>query len=307
MDDPRPAFARAHKQLRSMLRSDFVISELSRFQPPNASFRSFTSRNLSVLQVRGAPIDLRKSASKNPNVHFLQLKRGTIQLAHAGGTTVLNAGELVAYRGQHAIQLRHEQSVELVTLIVPARRLERWLPDWEAAEFVVAKQQAEGCLSFDIALDLLERGAQLREPSTAELVGQTVTQLIARSLSYTSLSEAAAPEELAEARRRRVKHFCRKNLGSAGLCVDTVAHATQLSRASLHRLFSDQAHTLMQWVQLERLEACRRLLEEGGCPRRSLIEIALSQGFRSAAHFSAAFRQRYGVTPRDYRARAHAN
>jgi AraC-like DNA-binding protein len=115
--------------------------------------------------------------------------------------------------------------------------------------------------------------------------------------------EAARPEDLAEAQRRKVRHFCRKNLSSVKLSVEWVAQATGLSRASLHRLFHDQAHTLMQWVQLERLEACRRLLAEPGIPTRTLTEIALSQGFKSPAHFSAAFRQRYGVTPRDYRPR----
>jgi transcriptional regulator GlxA family with amidase domain len=61
----------------------------------------------------------------------------------------------------------------------------------------------------------------------------------------------------------------------------------------------------MQWVQLERLEACRRLLDEPGLPARTLTEIALSQGFRSSAHFSASFRQRYGQRPRDYRRSGH--
>jgi AraC-like DNA-binding protein len=50
------------------------------------------------------------------------------------------------------------------------------------------------------------------------------------------------------------------------------------------------------------LEACQRLIDAPGIPKRTLTEIALSQGFKSPAHFSAAFRQRYGMTPRDYRA-----
>lgn len=287
-----------------MLKSDLVIDELSRSQPPNASFRSFAGRKISVLEVRGAPIDLRKSASQNANVHVLRLQRGTLRLAHDDGATVVNAGEFVAYRGRRALQLRHEQDIELMTLILPARALERWLPDWDAAELVVAKQQGESGLSFDIATDLLERGPELRDASAADVVGETIAQLIARALAQTTLCEAAALEELAEAHRRRVKHFCRRNLGSAELCVDTIARATRLSRASLHRLFSDQPQTLMQWVQVERLEASRRLLEEAGRPQHSLTEIALSQGFKSSAHFSAAFRQRYGVTPRTYRAAA---
>jgi AraC-like DNA-binding protein len=46
------------------------------------------------------------------------------------------------------------------------------------------------------------------------------------------------------------------------------------------------------------------LLAAPGIPARTLTEIALSQGFKSPAHFSATFRQRYGLTPRDYRSHA---
>jgi AraC-like DNA-binding protein len=234
---------------------------------------------------------------------LLRVQRGSVQLAHADGCTRLEAGHFVAFRGAQAIQFRHDQNIDMLAVFVPAQAIERWLPDWYAAEFVtVSNQQAEGRLSFDIARDLLDCGSRLHDSSAAELVGETVTRLMARSLAMTALTGAAAPHDLAEARRRKVRQFCRKHLGSASLSVDTVAQATGLSRASLHRLFRDQPHTLMEWVQLERLEACRRLLDASGVPRRTLTEIALSQGFKSPAHFSAAFRQRYGVTARDYRA-----
>lgn len=290
-------------QLGAMLKSDVAIDVLSPQQPRAGSFRSFASRSISVIDVQGAPLAIRKGASQSSDVHLLRLQRGSVQLLHTDGCTRLEAGQFVAFRGAQTIQFRHEQSIDLAAVFLPAPALERWLPDWQAAEFVpVANQQAEGRLSFDIARDLLGCGSQLKEGDAAELVGETVTRLMARSLAMTSLSDAAAPEDLAEAHRRKVRHFCRKKLGSAALSVETVARATGLSRASLHRLFRDQPHTLMQWVQLERLEACRRLLDAPGLARRSLTEIALSQGFKTPAHFSAAFRQRYGLTPRDYRA-----
>ena len=68
-------------------------------------------------------------------------------------------------------------------------------------------------------------------PDPADLVGETITRLIARSLAMTSLTDAAAPTDLAEAYRRKVRNFCRKNLGSAKLSVDAAARATGLSRA----------------------------------------------------------------------------
>lgn len=288
-------------QLATLLKSQFAIEKLSYRPPPDSRFRSFSSPNISVLDVQGSPIALRKAASHSTDVHLLRLQRGSVELSHAYGSFTLQAGAFVAYSGAHPIELRHEHNVDLVAVFLPVRAVERWLPDWQIAEFVVIHRQAEGRLSFDIARDLLGCGDQLQDSGSAELVGETVARLMARSLSLSSLATATAPEELAEAHRRRVRAYCRRNLGSAALCVDSVARGTQLSRASLHRLFRTEPHTLMQWVQIERLEACRRLLEQPGPARHSLTEIALSQGFKSPAHFSTAFRSRYGVAPRDYR------
>lgn len=291
--------------LSAVLKSEVTIDALAHTPSSDGRFKNFASRSISVLDVQGEPIALRKAASQTTDVHLLHLRRGSARLLHADGCTLLQAGQFVAFRGAQKLQFRHERSIEMLAIFLPMRALERWLPEWQSAEFVsVANQQAEGRLSFDIARDLLESGDRLRDRDAVELIGETVTRLMAQALSLAALSDSALPGDLAEAQRRKVRHFCRRQLGSNSLSVDTVARATGLSRASLHRLFQHQPHTLMQWVQRERLEACRRLLAAKGPARRTLTQIALSQGFKTSAHFSAAFRQRYGVTPREYRAAA---
>jgi AraC-like DNA-binding protein len=290
-----------------MLKSDFAVDPLARQDSQHGSFRSFVSRSISVLDVQGGAINLRKGVSATSDVHLIRLRRGTVQLAHAEGNTTVEAGQFVAYRGAQALQFRHEQEIDMLGVFLPGSALERWLPDWDAAEFVVSNDRAEGRLSFDIAHNLLDSAHQLQDKAAAEVVGETVARLLARALASTSLADAAEPADLAEARRRRVRHFCRKNLGSPHLSVELVARGTCLSRAAIHRLFHDQTHTLMQWVQLERLEACRRELAAVSVQPPTLTEIALANGWKSSAHFSAAFRQRYGQTPRAFRAMIQAD
>lgn len=287
-------------QLGTLLKSDVAIDPLAKLT--NGSFRSFVSPTISVLAVHGGAVAIQKGASHASDVHLLQLQHGSVELLHADGNTRLSAGQYLAFQGAQAIEFRHEQRIELLAVFVPGAAIERWLPDWRAAEFVtVASDQAEGRLSFEIARGLLDCGKHLHDGDAAELVGETVTRLLARSLAMTALVDAAPPQSLSEAQRRKVRQFCRSQLTSPSLSIDMVVRATGLSRASLHRLFHDQPHTLMQWVQLERLEACRRSLAAPGLPNRTLTEIALAHGFKGSAHFSTAFRQRYGLTPRDYR------
>ena len=296
------SLARVRSQLGTMLKAEVAVDPLTHLDLRRGSFRSFVSRAISVLDVRGGAIDLRKGSSATTDVHLMRLRRGSVQLVHSEGSTIVGPGQFVAYRGARTIQFRHEQDIEMLGLFLPGSALERWLPDWDAAEFVVSNDRAEGRLSFDIAHDLLESSAQLQDNAAVELVAETVTRLLARSLASASLADMADPADLAESRRRRVRRFCRKHLRSQHLSVDLVARGTGLSRAAVHRLFHDQPHTLMQWVQLERLEACRRALQEADAQPSTLTEIALAHGWKSSAHFSAAFRQRYGQSPRAYRA-----
>lgn len=130
-----------------MLKSDVAVDPLARMYPQQGSFRSFVSRSISVLDVQGGAIDLRKGVSCTSDVHVMRLRRGSVQLAYADGCTTVAAGQFVAYRGAHAIQFRHEHDIDMLGVFLRGSALERYLPDWDAAEFVVSNDRGEGCLS----------------------------------------------------------------------------------------------------------------------------------------------------------------
>ena len=89
------------------------------------------------------------------------------------------------------------------------------------------------------------------------------------------------------------------------LSVGSVAQAVGLSVAHLHRLFRQcEEQPLAHYVWAERLEACKRLLADPAAAGRSVSEIAFGLGFNDAAHFSRAFRARFGASPREWRERA---
>lgn len=52
------------------------------------------------------------------------------------------------------------------------------------------------------------------------------------------------------------------------------------------------------WLNLQRMEAAARLVQEGAIP---LAEVAQAVGYASAAHFSQAFRRHWGVAPSAWR------
>lgn len=57
--------------------------------------------------------------------------------------------------------------------------------------------------------------------------------------------------------------------------------------------------TPIQYLNQCRLQAAARLLKEE--PHRSVLDITMACGFNSSQYFATLFRQRFGMTPRDYR------
>ncbi|MEN9659821.1 MAG: hypothetical protein RL571_3286 [Pseudomonadota bacterium] len=80
---------------------------------------------------------------------------------------------------------------------------------------------------------------------------------------------------------------------------DALALHVGLSRRQLERLFKQHLAILpaRHYMQL-RLERARTLLQRTGI---SVVQIGLSCGFSSGAHFSTAYRAHFGISPREER------
>jgi transcriptional regulator GlxA family with amidase domain len=159
---------------------------------------------------------------------------------------------------------------------------------------------AGGTSAIDLMIHWLEQshgerlGRQLLLHFGMERLRSPGDQLLlptsARLSASTKLAEAVA---LMEA-----------NLGEP-LSTEDIAGLVGVSRRQLERLFKQHLDTLpSRWYLEQRLQRAQRLLQQGS---QSILQIGLSCGFTSGAHFSNAYRNCFGRTPRDERsARANA-
>ncbi|MDB5442464.1 MAG: transcriptional regulator, AraC family, partial [Phenylobacterium sp.] len=74
-----------------------------------------------------------------------------------------------------------------------------------------------------------------------------------------------------------------------------------ISPRSLQKLFASANQSFSTYVRSRRLERCRLDLSSPICASLSISEICFRWGFNGSAHFSRAFKERYGVSPREYR------
>lgn len=96
-----------------------------------------------------------------------------------------------------------------------------------------------------------------------------------------------------------IRDFIQANLASE-LSVDALAGLVGLSPTYFHRAFKTSfGVTPHAFVTEQRVAAACQLLRLE--PQRPIVEIAVSLGFSSQAHFSHTFRRRTGVTPGRWR------
>ena len=92
--------------------------------------------------------------------------------------------------------------------------------------------------------------------------------------------------------------FIRREQGK-GISVNRVAEEVAMSRRSLEKRFRDTiGRTILEEIQLVRLERAKRLLLETTYPVSKVAELS---GFGSTGYFIQFFQKRVGKTPRKYR------
>jgi len=144
--------------------------------------------------------------------------------------------------------------------------------------------------------DTLENltGDQLRPVELA------VTEFLVAGLA----AEVAQPNGAAairDAHLHRVRQAIESLLAEPDLRLGQVAEAAGVSPRYLQKLFAAAGEKFTRYVRQRRLERCRLDMLSPRYAEASISSIAFRWGFNGSAHFSRAFREQYGVSPREYR------
>ncbi|QKW09173.1 helix-turn-helix domain-containing protein [Streptomyces sp. NA04227] len=157
-------------------------------------------------------------------------------------------------------------------------------------------------------LTTLETDSGQYGPNDGVRLGMVLLDLCAGLLTHFAEDERALSPE---AHRRqlflRTQDFVRRNLGEPDLSPETVAAAHHISVRHLYRLFAEHDLAVGSWIRHQRLEHCRRDLEDPGQYHLPVQVFAARWGFSHPAAFSRAFRTAYGTAPREYRERLRAH
>ena len=99
----------------------------------------------------------------------------------------------------------------------------------------------------------------------------------------------------------RVFQSIEMRLSDPNLSSHQIAAEHDISPRYLQKLFESHEESFSHYVKLRRLERCRLDLGSPLHAQRSISEILFQWGFNDSASFSRAFREQYGMSPREYR------
>jgi AraC-like DNA-binding protein len=224
---------------------------------------------------------------------------GSTWFEQSGHKTLLQPGEWSIYDTMKSYSVSNTSDIEQMVLLVPREKV--LTAGMNADELLVQRYSAQAGIGR-LAGHLIRKAYdELGEcsPESAETVGDAIAQLLRQSL----MERAGKPTSMSlrEALRDRIKTHIQRNLRDPNLSIDQIAAALRCSKRNLHKAFSNDGVTLSDYIWRQRLERCRRDLAAPACAWKSITEIAYSWGFSSSTHFSKAFREAFGTSPKLYR------
>jgi len=125
---------------------------------------------------------------------------------------------------------------------------------------------------------------------------------LAMHTAVESIMEVACPESEGGATSaetvRKVHDYLLEHI-SERVTIEELSRQFHINPTTLKKAFKDEyGSSIAAHTKEHRMERAEMLLREGGA---SVSDVARAVGFDSASRFTAAFREKYGISPSDYR------
>lgn len=242
----------------------------------------------------------RRAAAARDVIKLAIQQQGSGWYEQSGRSARLECGCWLAYDSAQPFSLTVPESSERYLLLVP----KDMVPHIDLDAVLLRPFRADvgiGRIMCALVGNAFEEICSQNLEQRWALAG-AMMQLIEQAL--TEQARAPRPASRKEVLRNRAKAFIHCHLRDPRLSVERVAQAISCSKRNLHKVFEEEGSTVGEFILRARLERCRKALLSEEFSARTITEIAMDHGFSSATHFSHAFKDAYGIAPREIRCSA---
>lgn len=210
----------------------------------------------------------------------------------------LDVDEIAIVDTRLPYELNHSPNVERLIAVLPRAALESRIP-WlrRRHSLKIEKHFQYSDLSRGHIRELVSREDKLEIESS--LLAENVCNLLALSTRDVQVDHLDSAMQI-----EMILSFCRNNIANPKLSAGLVSAYFGMSLRTLHGRFERLGQTFGDWVLEQRLEACRRALQDPKQARYTISEIVYRNGFNDVSHFCRMFKRRYQLTAREWRSQA---
>ena len=248
----------------------------------------------------------KKQIAKSTESEFLlSLQLEDVGIVNQDGRIArLHPGDFALYDSTRPYTLRFDRPFRQIVLQIPYDSLaEQFLKPENITARRVSARTAVGALTSQFIQSVAGR-VDVLSAQERGAINHHIIELVALAMgSMSSLRELDGQSIARTAMLERIKQYIEINIRHPQLTPAQVAGHHHISERYQRMLFASTGTTLSRYIMDKRLELCREALEDQALSDHGITQIAFSYGFNDAAHFSRKFRERYGVSPKQYRRR----
>jgi AraC-like DNA-binding protein len=266
----------------------------------NAYARGWHVGNALVLESRSTPQILRRLQrmirADQTDHYIIRLQRKGRWLGQAADRSVeTGPGGVMILDMARASEAR-TGGIDNINVMLPRDMLDDILPPFEMHGLVL--HDALGALLRSHLESLADNLSRMQRADAARVADATC-HLVAACLAPSQDAIARARAPLAAARLREVRRYIDRHLHAPHLSPQDICTALRMSRSTLYDVCEPMGG-VAAFIRKRRLQRVHAILT-GLQERRLISEVAYRHGFVSNAHFSRAFRNAFGYSPREAR------
>ena len=206
---------------------------------------------------------------------------------------ILEAGDITLIDAARPCSFYWQQTSRQVSLLLPRQKLEH------LRAISSAERLAKTLPMVQLSHRLLQES--MTSPEMNENESEAALEAIICLLRPVLYQQDARPTRR-ERQYQKIMTLIDEYIQSEQLRPEWLASETGMSVRSLYRMFADKGLVVAQYIKNRRLDLCAQALRNAHDDEK-LAGIGYSWGFTDHSHFSTAFKQRFGLSPGEYRKR----
>lgn len=275
----------------------------------DASLNTIVMNNMAVSRIRASAHRVSRlpsaiSGSSAETLVFNFVVRGQALVEQDGRSVLLRVGDGAVCDAQRTYELRFDEDIDIASIRMPrtlflhsASRIHQIT----ALSFTKIGQLCPMLFAYAVSFS---ETASVLGASSSNKVFKNFTDLLRAALDEAVLG---APLPLSEYRAMalmRVKEFVEQNADNYELDAASVATALNLSPRYINKLMEAEGISISRYIWKRRVERAAIALSDPVLKGKSVSDLAMQHGFNDLSHFSRAFRDRFGLAPKSFRAQA---